>query len=68
MVKSNDFEVHDIGTATELRLCRELIEIMVQMSKQYGRGIFHKTVADKLDELVLFYNRSMENERYNNGI
>lgn len=68
MVKSNDFEVHEIGTAAELKLCRELIDSLVQLQKHYGRGIIPETVATKLDNLTAFYMRVVENERYENGI
>lgn len=68
MVKSNDFEVHKLGTTQEIKLCRELIEEMVQISKQYGPGIFPESVAQKLDNLVKFYAKVVEDERYENGI
>lgn len=68
MAKSNDFEVHPIGTTQEIKLCRELVESMVQMTTQYGRGIFHESITNKLDNLVAFYGRVVENERYENGI
>jgi hypothetical protein len=68
MTKSNDFEVHEIGTTQELKLCRELVQEMAQVSKQYGRGIFPANVANKLDNLIAFYGRVVENERYENGI
>ena len=68
MVKSNDFEVHPIGTAQEIKLCRELVESMVQLQVQYGRGILAEQVVSKLDKVIEHYNRKMENERYENGI
>lgn len=68
MSKSNDFEVHEIGTTQELKLCRALIDEMAQVSKQYGRGIFPATIADKLDNLIAFYANIIENEGYGNGI
>jgi hypothetical protein len=68
MAKSNDFEVHELGTTMELKLCRALIEDMTQISKQYGRGIFPSTVANKLDNIVAFYASVIEDERYENGI
>lgn len=68
MVKSNDFEVHPIGTALEIKLCRELVESMVQLQVQYGRGILAEQVVSKLDKVIEHYNRKMENERYENGI
>ena len=66
MVKSNDFEVHPIGTAQELKLCRELIWEMAQLQNQYG--VFHKTVLDKLNAVLEFYKKQNETERYENGI
>lgn len=66
MVKSNDFEVHPIGTAQELKLCRDLISEMAQLQNQYG--VFHKTVLDKLNAVLEFYKKQNETERYENGI
>lgn len=68
MVKSSDFEVHQLGTSQEIKLCRELVQSMIQLQKQYGRGIFHESITSKLDNLVEFYSRVIENERYENGI
>jgi len=68
MVKSNDFEVHEIGTALELKLCRALVEDMNQVSKQYGRGILPSNVVDKLNKLNAFYADIINNKGYENGI
>lgn len=68
MVKSNDFEVHPIGTAQELKMSRDLVIEMAQLQKQYGTGIFHKTISDKLNTLLGFYDKLMDSERYENGI
>ena len=68
MVKSNDFEVHPIGTAQELKITRDLVIEMAQLQKQYGTGIFHKTISDKLNVLLAFYDKLIETERYENGI
>ena len=64
MVKLPDFP--DVNT--EIKMCRDLVYSMWQLSQQYGRGIFPEDVARKLDDIVKFYNETIENERYENGI
>lgn len=68
MEKSNNFELHQLGTTKEIKLCRELVVDMLQLSKQYGYGIFPESVAKKLDNIVKYYAEIVENERYENGI
>jgi hypothetical protein len=63
----SDFEVHEIGTASELKLCRDLILEMVQVRTQFG-DIFPSGVSTKLDIIVKFYQAIQENEKYKNGI
>jgi hypothetical protein len=48
----SDFEVHERGTATELRLSRELIHEMDEVMRSYGRGIFPANVLTAYDKLV----------------
>lgn len=64
----SDFEVHQIGTATELRLSRELVTQIHQVTEQYGAGIFPQNVIVVYNELIKHYNKQMDNERYTNGI
>ena len=63
MAKSNDFEVHDIGTTQEIKLSRELTREMSLVAQQYGAGIFPHNVLTKLNALLGFYKQQMDNER-----
>jgi len=67
-MNTDNFEVHPNGTAQELKLCRELVQSMAQLQKQFGPGIFHKPISDKLNTLIEFYVNLCETERYENGI
>jgi|APGre2960657404_1045060.scaffolds.fasta_scaffold155264_3 hypothetical protein len=64
MVKSNDFEVHLIGTTNELKLSRALVNEM----SQYDIEIFPEPVRDKLKNMLKFYSDTINAERYENGI
>jgi len=64
MAKSNDFEVHLIGTTNELKLSRELVNEM----SQYDAGIFPEPVQEKLNALLKFHASMVDSERYDNGI
>lgn len=64
----SDFEVHDIGTATELRLSRQLVNEIKQVGEQYGFGLFPSNVLNTYKELIAFYSTQQENERYSSGI
>lgn len=52
-----DFETHEIGTARELFLCRELVKQIEQITKQYGDGIIPSSVLQSYKELKKFYIR-----------
>ena len=43
---SNDFEVHPIGTAEELKLSRQLSAAIAQITHQYGDGIVPESVLE----------------------
>ena len=64
MAKSNDFEVHLIGTTNELKLSRALVNEM----SQYDIEIFPEPVRDKLKNMLKFYSDAVNAERYENGI
>lgn len=64
MAKSNDFEVHLIGTTNELKLSRALVNEM----SQYDIEIFPEPVRDKLKVMLKFYSDVVNAERYENGI
>ena len=59
-----DFEVHEIGTAQELKLCRQLVNDMQQLCEQYGEGIFHITILNTHRQLLTLYSQQLEKERY----
>lgn len=63
-----DFEVHDIGTATELRLGRQLVNEIKQAGDQYGLGLFPVNVLAAYKEIIDFHTKQLENERYTSGI
>ena len=63
-----DFETHDIGTATELRLSRELAAAIEQLMVQYGDGIIPSSIQLPYKKLKKHYNDRMEMEKYENGI
>ena len=65
---SDDFETHPRGTAEELRLSRLLTSEMVVISSQYGADIFPVSVKNLLQDLLDYYAKQLEEEKYNNGI
>lgn len=44
---NGDFEVHERGTAEELRRSRELVTAIDQLINQYGEGIVPRPILDK---------------------
>lgn len=64
MAKSNDFEVHLIGTTTELKLSRALVNEITM----YDIEIFPEPVQDKIKDMLKFYSDVVNAERYENGI
>lgn len=63
-----DFETHDIGTANELRLSRALAAAIEQLMVQYGDGIIPDSIQRPYKQLKEHYNKSIEMEKYQNGI
>jgi hypothetical protein len=63
-----DFETHDIGTAEEIRLSRNLATAMTQMIYQYGEGIIPIALLRPYKELFNHHNKCIEVEKYQNGI
>ena len=58
----SDFEVHDRGTAEELRLSRALAGQIEQVIQSYSPGILPHNVINAYNKLYEFYIRQMENE------
>ncbi len=58
----NDFEVHQRGTAEELRRSRELANTIEQLIIQYGEGIVPHTILQKYKELKQMYARHIASE------
>lgn len=56
-----DFEVHPIGTATEIKLSRALANEIEQITQQYGNVVPH-SVLQKYYELRSYYQKQMEME------
>jgi hypothetical protein len=48
----NDFEVHERGTARELRLSRELTDEIRQVIESYGEGIIPLNVLQAYKRLL----------------
>jgi len=59
---NGNFEVHPIGTATEMRLARELVAVIEQMTDQFGEGIVPYNVFKAYSELHDHYVTQLEAE------
>jgi hypothetical protein len=59
MMKSNDFEVHSIGTTEELRLSRALAREIEAVVEQYGE-VVPKSVLNRYYDLRAFYQQQIE--------
>lgn len=57
----NDFEVHPIGTAKELRLSRALARAIAQIDSQY-KNVVPLSVMKAYDELFKYYQEQLEKE------
>jgi len=57
-----DFEVHPIGTFTEVKLSRELVHGIEQVTQQYGTGIIPTSVLTAYMELRNHYAIQIESE------
>jgi hypothetical protein len=59
MMKSNDFEVHSIGTTEELRLSRALAREIEAVLEQYGK-VIPNSVLNRYYDLRALYQRQIE--------
>ena len=50
-----DFEVHPIGTYTEIKYSRELANAVEQITQQYGNGIVPNSVLNAYLKLKQHY-------------
>jgi hypothetical protein len=57
-----DFEVHPRGTFTEVKLSRELVHAIEQVTQQYGTGIIPTSVLTAYMELRKHYAIQIESE------
>lgn len=55
----SDFEVHAIGTASEIRLSRELAAAIKQITEQYGEGIVPHSVLQSYKRLCEQYQKQL---------
>lgn len=58
----NDFEVHDRGTAAELKASRELASVIEQAIDQWGEGIFPQDVLQAYKRLRGQYVKQIQSE------
>jgi hypothetical protein len=58
----SDFEVHPIGTYTEIKYSRELVKAIEQITYQYGDGIVPKSVFNAYLKLRQYYAVQIESE------
>jgi hypothetical protein len=57
----SDFEVHEIGTAREITLSRELLEEIRQVIESYGEGIMPVGVLQAYKRLLGEHIRQIQN-------
>ena len=55
----NDFEVHPIGTTTELREIRRMLKELIALDSAYGDSMPY-TVRQKIGEITRFYQNHNE--------
>jgi hypothetical protein len=58
----SDFEVHPIGTSTEIKYSRELVKAIEQITYQYGDGIVPKSVFNAYLKLKHHHDVKLESE------
>ena len=58
----SDFEVHPIGTSTEIKYSRELANAIEQITQQYGNGIVPNSVLNAYLKLKQHYAVQIESE------
>lgn len=59
-----DFEVHERGTATELKAARELVHVIEQNIEQWGEGIIPLDILQAYKRLYGQYVKQLQNEEY----
>ena len=57
-----DFEIHPIGTSTEIKYSREFIDAIEQITQQYGNGIVPNSVFNAYCKLKAHYAVQLESE------
>lgn len=57
-----DFEVHEIGTAREIRLSRQLSNAIQQLIEQYGPGIIPQAIKGPYDKLYDYYQQQIHEQ------
>ena len=57
-----DYEVHPIGTSTEIKYSRVLVDAIEQITQQYGNGIVPNSVFNAYCKLKAHYNVQLESE------
>jgi len=57
-----DYEVHPIGTFTEIKFSRELVDAIEQITQQYGNGIVPNSVFNAYCKLKSHYAVQLESE------
>lgn len=59
-VQMKDYEVHPIGTSTEIKYSRELVDAIEQIIQQYGNGIVPNSVFNAYCKLKAHYAVQLE--------
>jgi len=57
-----DYEVHPIGTFTEIKFSRALVDAIEQITQQYGNGIVPNSVFNAYCKLKTHYDVQLESE------
>jgi len=57
----SDFEVHPRGTAQEIKLSRELADVIKQEMEQWGEGIHSHHMRLAFNRLQAHYQKQIEN-------
>lgn len=59
-----DFEVHERGTAAELKAARELVQVIEQNIEQWGEGIIPLDILQAYKRLYGQYVKQLQSEEY----
>ena len=62
-MRQDDFEVHSIGTANEIRLSRELCNQIKQCVSQWGVGIIPHNVFHAYQNLMDHHDKFLEKDQ-----